>query len=204
MFNFLFKSLIGAINMFSFDSRKSAFIGFATVAVFTVCTLAAMILFPDYSFFGQFISELALLPLPGMFLNVGLVVSGILFLVFSLSLWNQEFSLSGKAGLLFAALAGLAMIGAGVFPIGVKPHHGFFAVMLFLFLLLAVLAISFSLWKNKLFPKWFSLLGLAFAIIEIICFANGFGPACQKLVVCSYLLWLMVFSFILWKHETIK
>jgi len=181
------------------NSSNLAFVG---ITLFVLSTLAAIVSYPGYKFWGQFLSELALKPLPFVFLTIALIGGGIIFLAFALKLKKIfERSFAGQIGSILFALSGLAMIAVGVFPLGVKPWHGIFAVLMFLLMGFSAIALGIDNLLAKRFSKKFSLLCFAFALTELICLLLGFGPVCQKIVVAFFLVWLFYLALLLRKNK---
>jgi hypothetical membrane protein len=109
--------------------------------------------------------------------NIGLVVTGILFIIFAIGLYSfAGKQLLGKGGVMVFFLACMALIAIGVFNESFSPTHYIVSVTFFVFLPISMLIFVGAFWrdgKHKL--SMFTLvIGLAAATPWILQFAINY------------------------------
>jgi len=148
-----------------FARYKYEYFGIAAVAITAGCMLVSALGFPGYSVLNHVVSELGMAsesPWAAIF-NGGLIAGGILFFVF---LWGTRTVMNSRLANLGRHVGYIAAIGCslvGVFPFDVNLWgHIISSQMYFIGGLLAVLALSLAIWRQKevKIGKWLSLVGV--------------------------------------------
>lgn len=120
-----------------------------------------------YSMWYQFISELGVGPSAFMF-NVGLILTGILALpVFPGLLGLFRGSIIAKIGMVLGLTASIALIGVGLAPMVMSSLHGPFAMVFFISVGIAIVLISFEMYRGAFFSKAIVIYGVIFAIVDL-------------------------------------
>lgn len=159
--------------------------GFLAVLAFLSFTALAVLNYANYSFAGQFLSELGIGENSAFWFNFGLMVAGVLFAVFFAGFFKKA-----KAVSMLGILASIALIGVGVFPLTQEFLHDLSVGLFFAFAGLAVLVFSLRRLRES---KLLSLLGFAVFASVLALFALGL-PLVQKLSVALFLLWVLIVS----------
>lgn len=173
----------------------------APVVAFT-CIALAIYSYPPFSWTDNALSDLGVQSgITAPVFNIGLIVSGVLALIFasSLHVFLQAKAL-GTVGTAIFVVDTLALAAIGVFPENVKPTHYIVSVMFFLLYPLAMLVITAALLLvgRKRMGLFTLLTALAAAATWIFHWTVGFGsnvaiPETLSAIVAS--LWAMVVGF---------
>ncbi|MCJ7424066.1 DUF998 domain-containing protein [Candidatus Bathyarchaeota archaeon] len=158
----------------------SGICGIITPIVAFTCIILAVSYYPPFSWTDNALSDLGIKDWPTATLfNAGLIISGILALVFvsGLHIFLKEKAL-GKSGVFLFLLAALALIAIGFFPEDLGPMHFYASVAFFLLFPISMLinATALSL-SGKTKTGLFTLLAaLVAASAWIIQWTVEFGP----------------------------
>ncbi len=180
--------------------RAGAVSGIIGFIIFFVFSTTAMTLIPGYNFFTQFFSELGLQGLAAEFFNSGLILSGLLFVVFFLGL-NEYFKtflkkakepLIAKIGIVLGVAASISLAGTGLFPATDSFSHMIPTASFFIFAGFSVVLLSVYLYSLRkkmiyIFP------GIAVILIDIV-FALYTIPIIQKIAVFAIALWFLAMA----------
>ena len=137
----------------------------APIVAFT-CILLAVSFYPPFSWTENALSDLGVQAEPTSILfNYGLVVSGVLTLVFGIGLFGLLGStVLGKVGVFLFILASLALIAIGVFNENCTPAHWYVSVVFFVSFSLSMFVLAAALLKlGKLRVGLFTFLVAMFA-----------------------------------------
>ena len=93
--------------------------------------------------------------------NNGMIIGGILCLIFSLGLLKL---LSNKLGAYFFIISSLALIGVGLFPKTIFSLHYISSVVFFVFITLALLVLGITIKRNKI-EKNLAIITIVFACV---------------------------------------
>jgi hypothetical membrane protein len=109
--------------------------------------------------------------------NSGLVVGGVLALIFAVGLFKSQTTSLGKAGALTFILATISLTAIGAFPENVKPIHYYVSVAFFALspIALMVLCAAFAFVGKKKLGLFTFLTALFAAAVWIIHWTVGFG-----------------------------
>lgn len=135
---------------------------FIPVVIFT-CVGLSIVSSPWFTWTQHALSDLGIQQNTAVVFNYGLILGGILALIFSLGLIQI---LSNKIGAYLLALSSLALIGIGVFPETIFVLHFFTSASFFMLLTIALLIIGLTSKKNS-FERRIGLFALVLALIAI-------------------------------------
>ena len=148
------------------------------VLCYLTFTLLAFAQYPlPYSPMSNWLSDLGnadLNPHGAFFYNIGIVVTGVLLLLFFLGLsqWKMEnnriqnFMLRLTQG--FGILGALALVMSGLYPINFSALHSFFSISLYILLGTAFFFSVAALRYYPTCPKWLLILGALAALVDIL------------------------------------
>jgi len=119
---------------------------------------------PWFTWTSHALSDLGIQDNTAALFNYGMIVGGILALVFSFGLMKV---LSNKLGASILALSSLALIGIGVFPETIFALHFLTSASFFISLAIGLLIIGVTSRKNS-FERPIGLLALVFVVIAIM------------------------------------
>ncbi len=120
-----------------------------------------------FSMWYMFISELGIGPSAYMF-NVGLILAGILALpVFPGILGLFKGSILAKMGVVLGVIASVALIGVGLAPMVMSPLHGSFSMVFFICVGLAIVLLSFEMYRGIFFHRAIAIYGFIFALVDL-------------------------------------
>ena len=108
------------------------------------CILLSITFAPNFSWTDSALSDLGVMPNPTAILfNSGLIISGILAMVFASGLFSiLKGKSTGRAGTLLFLLDCLALTAIGVFPENTRPMHFYASVAFFALFPLSMLLIT--------------------------------------------------------------
>jgi hypothetical membrane protein len=172
----------------------------APIVAFTFILLA-ILNSPHFSWTGNALSDLGVQEgVTATLFNSGLMIAGILLLVFVLGLFVLQKTMLGRIGVFISVLAALALVAIGTFPESVEPTHYYVSVAFFLFLLVSMLVIgaTFLLTARVELGFFTFLAAIVAALVWIMQWTIGFGSDVaipETLSALSALIWLMVLGF---------
>ncbi|MGQ9641125.1 MAG: DUF998 domain-containing protein [Candidatus Bathycorpusculaceae bacterium] len=163
----------------NFWFKIAAVSGILTPIVAFSCIALAIVYYPPFSWTDNALSDLGIVEgVTSLLFNGGLIVSGILALIFSTGvyIYMGENTL-GKVGALLFALDTVALTLIGVFPENIKPTHYIVSVVFFMLFPIAmfILTAAFMLGARvKIGLFTFSVAAFA-AVVWVIQWTVGFG-----------------------------
>jgi hypothetical membrane protein len=115
---------------------------FAPLIAFMFISLA-IVYSPQFSWTENALSDLGVQEgATAMLFNCGLIIAGILALIFASGLLMSQKAICGKVGAFILVLAAFALTAIGVFPEDVKPTHYYVSVGFFVLLPISILVLS--------------------------------------------------------------
>jgi hypothetical membrane protein len=135
---------------------------FLPVVIFTSLGLS-IASSPWFTWTQHALSDLGIQENTALFFNYGMIIGGILALIFSFGLMKL---LSNKLGAYLLALSSLALIGIGVFPETIFALHFLTSASFFVLLAIALLIIGLTSTQNS-FERTLGLLALLLVLIAI-------------------------------------
>ncbi len=145
--------------------KTAAIFGIAAPVFAFVCILFAVASWRPFSWANNALSDLGVQPgITAIVFNVGLVLSGLLFLVFTLGLFTlMRKQVLGKVGVFIFSLSCIALIGIGIFNENFHPTHYQVSVAFFVLFPISLLVLSAVFWRLR--QKGFGAFTLAVALI---------------------------------------
>ncbi|MFW9992146.1 MAG: DUF998 domain-containing protein [Candidatus Odinarchaeota archaeon] len=184
---------------------------FGLAAILTVLffTLTAYFLYPGYDIFTQTLSKLGARSGTGFLFNMGLLLSGILFIPFYYSIhqWiTHEKPWLATARLLTGILGAVFLMAVGLFPDvpGMETIHFVVAFLFFFLTSIATAILSYEILKFDLLEPFYGWIGIACTIMTMI---HGLVsiqdqvPITQKIAVIFYLVWAFLLALRLWHSK---
>jgi len=172
----------------------------APIVAFTFILLA-ILTFPQFSWTGNALSDLGVQEgVTAILFNSGLVIGGILALVFASGLFVLQKTMMGRIGVFIFVLTALAFMAIGVFSENAEPTHYYVSVMFFVLFPISMFVIGVAfLLTAKLKMGFFTFLAaIVAALIWTIQWTIGFGSNVaipEALSALSASIWLMVLGF---------
>jgi len=176
--------------------------GIITPLIAFGCILLAIAYAPQFSWTDSALSDLGVMTNPtSVLFNLGLIVSGILAIVFAFGLlvfFNE--TVSGRIGGIMFVLDCLALICIGIFPESAKPMHLYASVAFFAIFPLAMFLMTASFVLSS--KHRMALFTFAIAVFAAVVWAAEFlvhyvpGVAIpETLSALAACLWVAVLSF---------
>jgi hypothetical membrane protein len=174
----------------------------APLVAFT-CILLAIAYSPEFSWAENALSDLGVQHgITAVLFNSGLIISGLLSLVFALGLLlYPRGKILGKIGAFILVLDALALTAIGVFPENVRPAHLYASVTFFVLFPISLLFIGVALLQIS--QKSFGLFTFSAAIVAVLVWAipHGGGIAIPETIAAlSVSTWSIVLGFRLLKR----
>ncbi len=196
-----------------FGWKISGICGILSPVVAFSCILLSIAYAPDFSWMNSALSDLGIMPNPAAILfNLGLVIGGILAIVFASRLFSFfKRKATGQVGIFLFLLDCLALIAIGIFPENVKPMHIYASVAFFMlfplsmFLLTAYFLLA-SRGRMAAFTFLVSVFAAATWIVEFwVRYAPGVAiPETLSAIAAS--VWVVVNSCLMLRvrHRSVK
>jgi len=167
------------------------------------CILLAIAYSPEFSWAENALSDLGVQQgVTAVLFNSGLIISGLLTLVFSLGLLlYPRGKILGKIGASILVLDALALTAIGVFPENVKPAHLYASVTFFVLFPISLLFIGVAFLQIS--QKSFGLFTFSAATVAALVWAipHGGGIAIPETIAAlSVSTWSIVLGFRLLKR----
>ena len=144
-------------------TRIAGICGILLPIVVFMCIGFAMSHSPWFRLTEHALSDLGVEGIPAIFFNSGMILGGILILVFSIGLIKI---LSNKTGAYILSLSSLALIGIGIFPGTGYALHFIVSTAFFALLTISLLFIGLTI-KQDQFERNVGMLAALFAILAI-------------------------------------
>ncbi len=194
--------------------RVGAWSGVALVLVwfplYLVAAIAAVMSPYGYSITGNALSDLGnpRAPAPWAF-NAGCILAGLLTIPFGLGLGGSLGGKWGRATKVLLPLAGVALVGVGVFP-EESPYnlHGTFSRVFFLLLAIAIGVLLRPFFASDTFrpvAAWIGVVAFGFALILVAADIGNlaFFHLAEHLAIYAALGWQMSVAAHLWRVSTV-
>lgn len=164
-------------------------LGFVLCLGFIVSSIA---LTPGYDVAGQYLSALGAEPLS--LFNIGLMITGALFILFFVALYRYlEGGLYAavRLGTLLGIVSSLALLFLGLFPLGQVLAHNALAFTFFALGSLSTFLFGIHMFFAK--ERTYGLGGILVFVIGLL-FAIAINPVMQKVTVLAYSLWVLALA----------
>jgi hypothetical membrane protein len=160
--------------------KISGICGILTPIVACAFILPAIVLYPQFSWTANALSDLGVVSgATAILFNSGLVISGVLALLFASGLFIVfRENMLGRIGAFIFLLGALALIAIGIFPENMKPMHYYASVTFFVLLPISMFMIGAAfLSMARLKMGVFTFLLAMFAVIVwVVQFSARFVP----------------------------
>lgn len=150
--------------------RLSKFCGFITPLVAYGFIFFAIFNAPWFSWYKNALSDLGARNPSNVYFNSGLILAGILEVIFSLGFYKIVHGVIGKLSAIVLLIDSISLIGIGVFPETAGRIHLYFSVIFFL--LYPISSLLFGL--NLLISKTDLIFGFSCIIMTFTCLAIWF------------------------------
>ncbi|MBI3190213.1 DUF998 domain-containing protein [archaeon] len=162
--------------------------GLIAAFVFIVFVSLAIANYPNYNPHNNYLSDLGTGP-SSVFFNSGVIIAGLLGIIFSFFLRSAMKNRTGKEGAVIFAVASIALIGVGIFPGSTPLLHHVFSGAFFILDALAIIVIGISV-KGR-----FGYFSVVVGILSGIYIPTGILPIIEHVAVFSTVLWTIVAAF---------
>ena len=186
--------------------KISGICGILSPTVAFGCILLSITFAPDFSWTDNALSDLGVMPNPTAILfNSGLIISGILAMVFASGLFSVlKGKSTGRAGTILFLLDCLALTAIGVFPENTRPMHFYASVAFFALFPLSMFLITayFVLTSRNRMAVFTFLVSVFAAAVWIVEFWVRYVPGVaipETLSAIAASFWAVVTSFIMLK-----
>jgi len=163
--------------------KAGGYAGIISPIIFAIFLAAAVYNYPSYNPTTNFLSDLGIGP-SAVFFNSGVIIAGLLGILFSLALYKKFNSKISRAGSILLVIGNIFLILVGIFSEQYGILHTIISTLFFLFIILSLLFIGAGSVKAKTGYGAF-IAGLF--IIGI--FAFGINPIQEYLAVGTILVW---------------
>jgi hypothetical membrane protein len=170
--------------------------------------LLAILNSPQFSWTENALSDLGVKEgVTATLFNSGLIIGGILLLVFLSGLFVLQKTMLGRIGVFISVLAALALVAIGTFPESVEPTHHYVSVAFFLLLPVSMLVIgaTFLLTARVELGFFTFLVAIVAALVWIMQWTIGFGSDVaipETLSALSAFTWFIVLGFKILKEAS--
>jgi hypothetical membrane protein len=181
--------------------KISGICGILTPIVTLAFVLIAIVFSPQFSWTENALSDLGVQEgATATLFNSGLIVGGILLLVFVSGLFLSQKTMLGRIGVIISVLAALALVAIGVFPENVKLIHYYVSVAFFFLLPVSMLVVGAAfLLTAKVKLGFFTFLAaIVVALTWVMQWTIGFGSNVaipETLSALSASTWSIVLGF---------
>jgi hypothetical membrane protein len=175
--------------------------GILTPIVAFTFILLAILNFPQFSWTENALSDLGVQEgVTATLFNSGLMIGGILLLVFLSGLFVLQKTMLSRIGVFMSVLAALALVAIGTFPESVEPTHYYVSVAFFLLLPVSMLVIgaAFLLTAKVKMGVFTFLVAIVAALVWVMQWTIGFGSNVaipETLSALSASTWSIVLGF---------
>ena len=149
-----------------FDWRRAgSWCGLAGPSIFLIMWLTAIAFTPGYRVFEQWVSDLGVGG-GAVFFNSGVILAGLLTIPFAVTLaLVLRPSRLGFVGSAVLIVASVALIGVGVFTENAGRMHGIMSISFFVSILLALVLLSWPLYRSSAFAPWVGLMNAVLVLM---------------------------------------
>lgn len=173
----------------------AAICGLIGAIIFSLMWSAAVYVDGHWIFGEETLSELGG-DRPGRWLfNSGVIIEGVLALVFSTGMYKlMKGYRAGRIGAAIMFLGGVALIGVGIFPIDTGTPHTVFSYVFFGLMLLALSILILPLFRHTLFGKAMGIITLLAVAISLAFLFSSPIPLTEAVAVICLLIWSSAIS----------
>lgn len=122
----------------------------------------------------QAVSELGIGPSAYIF-TVGVIIGSFLVVIgIPILLGLLKNTRLAKITVISLEITFISLIGAGIYPMVLSPLHNIFALIVFPFMAVSAITLSYQVIKDTFFPKAIAWLGFSLIVVDVIFFIAGF------------------------------
>ncbi len=177
--------------------RIAGVCGITSQLVGFIVLLATIFICPWFSWTENYISVLGVEGLAATLFNCGLILTGVLSLVFAIGLGKRLLSSRlGKWGMTSLVLGSIAISAMGIFPRTTGLPHDLASIAFFMFITLALFLVGVAaITASQMIWGWLSLTACLIMIAVPLVPWPWEGGAIQQLLSClPWSLWTIVFG----------
>ncbi len=185
-----------------FDWRRAgSWCGLAAPVFFIALWSAAVISTPGYRVGEQWVSDLGV-GQGAVYFNSGVIIAGALAIPFSLSLGAVlRPQILGILGSFFLVMAGVALMGVGIFTEDAGEIHWIVSVTFFSLITMSLLLFVWPFHKSTALRPWSAPFTAIILMIGMVVTATtGFGALTETAVVFLIAIWSLVIAWRLRHH----
>lgn len=160
--------------------RRAAWIALAAPLLFLLFTALAISQFPNYHPAENWLSDLGAGP-SAVFFTTGLMLAGLLMLPLGMAFWQIYQQKGARVGAVLFMLAGMFLIGVGVFPTG-TPWHDPVSTLFFGSIALALIVLGAGTRSRAAL-----IAGLVIPALGVL----GVRPMTEHIAVAAIVLWAL-------------
>ncbi len=175
--------------------RIGAIAGLAGALLFSTMWIAAVLADGHWVLGEETLSELGG-DRPGrLFFNAGVILEGVLGLLFAIGLWRAlPRTLVASSGFIVLLLAGISLVGVGVFPITTGAYHTVASYAFFGLSLVAILLLLVPIWKSETFGPIPGAVTGAAVVISLLFLSFTSVPLAEAVAVICLLIWSLILA----------
>ena len=170
-------------------ARISPYAGIAAAIIFTVLYVLAATNYTNYSMASNYLSDLGAGEKSGLLFNSGVIIAGVLGVIFAFGVYKTLRNLGKKGGIVFI-ISSLSLIGVGIFPEQSPLIHVIFSGAFFIFSAISLILIGTELRNKTKSLGYFSILA---GVIALVFIPTGL-PIIEHTAVFALILWVFIVS----------
>ena len=183
--------------------------GILSISIGILCDLLSYLYFPGYNMVDNLVSELGVGP-GGIFFNIGIVITGILFIPFYICL-GKSFSTEKinpnikKVAVVSALISSITFSLIGFFPLTemnilINATHGTLAVIHWIHALISIVIFGILMIQDDNYTKFQAYYSFAVGLIIITFFLTQI-PLTEWIWTISIVVWILANSVYMLLHE---
>jgi hypothetical membrane protein len=180
-----------------FDWRRAgSWCGLAGSSIFLMAWAIAIATTPGYDFGGQWVSDLGV-GAGASFFNAGAIMAGMLSIPFAVTLAIVlRPSRLGIAGSMSLALAGVFLMGVGIFTENAGETHWIVSISFFSLMVISMTLLSYPLFHSATIGPWTGQFTATIVLIGIgFVSLYGMGPLAETVAVLLIAIWSLAIAW---------
>lgn len=175
--------------------RTTAIIGLIGAIFFALLWTSAVIVDGNWILGEETLSELGG-DRPGkVYFNTGVIVMGIMGLLFAYGLYLiLKGDLIGRIGSSVLFMGAVALIGVGIFPITTGDYHTFFSYAFFGLMLITMFILALPIWRESRLGPVGGLVTVGALAISLVFLFTSSIPLTEAVAVICLLIWTVTLS----------
>jgi hypothetical membrane protein len=175
--------------------RTTAIIGLLGAILFALLWTSAVIADGNWILGEETLSELGG-DRPGrLYFNTGVIVMGIMGLIFAVGLFLiLKGDPLGRIGTSVLFVGAVALIGVGIFPITTGEYHTFFSYAFFSLMLVTMLLLALPIWRDYRLGSIGGIVTVGALAVSLIFLFTSSIPLTEAVAVICLLIWTVTIS----------